>query len=88
MASNPALIFHEDGSVEATPELKRKLELVHGNRLELVQQDGAEFHFRVPIEMREIHGWRDLEGILADSPVDLNRELDEERLSELKRETP
>jgi len=87
MASNPALIFHEDGSIEATPELKRKLELVHGTRLELVQQEGTEFRFRVPPEMREIHGWRDLEGILADSPADPNRDLDEERLAELKRDS-
>jgi len=86
MASSPALIFHEDGSIEATPELKMKLQLAPGSRLELVQQEGAEFRFRVPTAMREIRGWRDLEGILADSPVDPNRDLEQERLAELKRD--
>jgi hypothetical protein len=87
MASSPALIFHEDGSIEATPELKHKLELVHGTRLELIQQDGTEFRFRVPSPMRDIHSWRDLEGILADSPADPNRDLEQERIAELKRDS-
>jgi hypothetical protein len=86
MASSLALIFHKDGSIEATPELKRKLQLVPGARLELIQQEGAEFRFRAPTAMREIESWRDLEGILADSPVDPNRDLDQERIAELKRE--
>jgi hypothetical protein len=30
MASTPALIVHEDGSIEATPELKEKLHLAPG----------------------------------------------------------
>jgi hypothetical protein len=78
MASGPALIFHEDGSIEATPELKEKLQLAPGARLELVQQEGAEFHFRAPAAMREIHGWRDLEGILArpKTAISLPDELD------------
>jgi hypothetical protein len=77
MASGLALIFHEDGSIEATPELKEKLQLASGSRLELVQQDGAEFRFRAPSEMRVIHGWRDLEGILADSSSGYERRAKE-----------
>lgn len=86
MASSLALIFHEDGSIEATPELKKKLQLAPGSRLELIEQEGSEFRFRAPTAMREIHGWRDLEGILADSPADPNRDLELERLDELKRD--
>jgi hypothetical protein len=84
--ASAALIVKDDGSFEATPELKLKLRLAPGSRLELVQQDGMEFRFRAPAAMREIHGWRDLEGILADFPGDPNRELEQERLEELKRD--
>jgi hypothetical protein len=85
--ASAALIVKDDGSFEATPELLQKLRLVPGTRLEFVQQDGAELRFRAPCEMREIKSWRDLEGILADSAADPNRDLDEERLAELKRDT-
>jgi hypothetical protein len=84
--ASAALIVRDDGSFEATPELKMKLQLAPGSRLELVQQEGAEFRFLAPTAMREIHGWRDLEGVLADSPADPNRGLEEERLAELKRD--
>ncbi len=86
MASSLALIFHEDGSIEATPELKQKLQLKPGTRLELVQQSGAEFRFRMPSLMKDITSWRDLEGILADSTADPNRDLEQERLAELDRD--
>jgi hypothetical protein len=86
MASSLALIFHEDGTIEATAELKRKLRLAPGSRLELVEQEGSEFRFRAPGVMREINGWRDLEGILADSAVDPNDDLAQERISEVKRD--
>lgn len=84
MASIPALIFHEDGTIEATAELKQKLHLKPGARLELIQQSGVELRFRMPQPMKEITGWRDLEGILADSAADPNGELEQERLLELK----
>ena len=84
--ASAALIVKDDGSFEATPELKKLLRMEHGTRLEFVRQDGAEFRFRAPYEMREIHGWQDLEGILADSPADPNRDLEQERLAELKRD--
>jgi len=86
MASTPALIVHEDGSIEATPELKEKLHLAPGTRLELVQQSGREIRFRIPAPMKEIKSWRDLEGILADSAADPNRDLEQERLRELERD--
>jgi hypothetical protein len=86
MPSSPALIFHEDGSIEATPELKQKLQLTPGTRLELVQQSGSEVRFRMPAPTKVIRSWRDLEGILADSPADPNRELEQERLAELERD--
>ncbi len=86
MASSLALIFHEDGSIEATPELKQKLQLKPGTRLELVRQSGAEFRFRMPSLMKDITSWRDLEGILADSTADPNRDLEQERLAELDRD--
>jgi hypothetical protein len=86
MPSSPALIFHEDGSIEATPELKQKLQLNPGARLELVQQSGTEVRFRMPVSTKEIRSWRDLEGILADSPADPNGELEQERLAELERD--
>ena len=86
MASGPALIFHEDGTIEATPELQQTLHLKPGTRLELVQQSGVELRFRIPPPMKEINGWRDLEGILSDSPADPNRDLEQERLLELERD--
>ena len=86
MASTAALIFHEDGSIEATPELKQQLQLKPGTRLELVQQTAIEVRFRVPSSMKQIEGWRDLEGILANSPADPNSELDQERIRELERD--
>jgi hypothetical protein len=86
MASSLALIFHEDGSIEATPELRQRLRLLPGTRLELVKQSGGELRFRMPVPMKEISGWRDLEGILADLPVDPNLELEQERLAELDRD--
>jgi hypothetical protein len=84
MASSPALIFHEEGTIEATPELKETLQRMPGARLELVHQSGAEFRFRMPTPMKEIRSWRDLEGILADSPADPNRDLEQERLREIE----
>jgi hypothetical protein len=86
MASTPALIVHEDGTIEATPELKAKLHLAPGTRLELVHQSGEEVSFRMPSPMKEIKSWRDLRGILADSPADPNRDLEQERLRELERD--
>jgi hypothetical protein len=85
--ASAALIVKDDGSYEATPELKMKLQLAPGSRLELVEQEGTEFRFRAPAAMKEIHGWRDLEGILADFPADPNRDLEQERLVELKRDS-
>ena len=84
MASGSALIFHEDGTIEATPELKEKLHLKPGMRLELVQQAGTEVRFRMPSQKKEIDSWRDLEGFLAGSPVDLSAERKKERQRELE----
>jgi hypothetical protein len=83
MASSLALIFHEDGSIEATPELKQRFQLMRGARLELVGQEGAEFRFRAPAAMREIHDWRDLDGILArpKTAISLPDELDSNPMS-------
>ena len=87
MASGAALIFHEDGSFEATDELKQQLRLQPGTRLELVEQTGQEVHFRVPTYApRTIKSWRDMEGFLAGSPVDLNEERKKERQRELERD--
>jgi hypothetical protein len=86
MASTPALIIHEDGSIEATPELKERLHLAPGTRLELVHQSGEEVSFRMPPPMREIKSWRDLRGILADSAADPTKDLEEERQRELERD--
>ena len=47
-ASNAALIVHDDGSFEATPELREALHLAAGTRLELVQQSSEEVRFRIP----------------------------------------
>jgi hypothetical protein len=85
--ASAALIVKADGSFEATPELKLRLQLEPGTRLELVQQDGAEYRFRAPSTRREVKSWRDLEGFLADSTADPNRELDEERVAELRRDS-
>ena len=82
--ASPALIVREDGSFEATPELKETLHMRPGTRLELVQHTGQEVRFRVPSAVREIHSWRDLRGILADSPEDPNADLERERLRELE----
>ena len=81
---NAALIVHDDGSFEATPELKDTLHLAPGTRLELVQRTGNEIRFRVPKIFPEIKSWRDLEGILADTPFDPNADLERERLRELE----
>jgi hypothetical protein len=70
MASSAALIFEDDGNITATPELKSRLSLKPGTRLELIQQSGAELLFRIPAPMREIHSWRGLQGILADTDAD------------------
>ena len=86
-AGNAALIVHDDGSFEATPELKETLHLAPGTRLEFVQRSGEEIRFRVPLEFREIKSWRDLKGILADSPCDPNADLERERLQELERDS-
>ena len=86
--ASPALIVRDDGSIEATPELKEKLRLIPGTRLELVEQDGQELRFRAPSYAREIRGWRDLEGVLADSDADPNFELEQERLAELRPDAP
>lgn len=84
--SNAALIFHDDGSIEATRELKDALHLMPGSRLEFIQKTGDEIRFRMPKLLKEIGGWRDLEGILADSPFDPNAELEQDRLRELERD--
>ncbi len=88
MAAGPALIVHEDGMIEATPELKQKLHLTPGTRLELVGKIGREVRFRVPSSPRRtIKSWRDMAGFLADFPVDLNEERKKERQRELERDT-
>jgi hypothetical protein len=83
-AGSAALIVHDDGTFEATPELKDTLHLAPGTRLELVQRSGNEIRFRVPMILPEIHSWRDLQGILADTDCDPNAELERERLHELE----
>jgi hypothetical protein len=85
-AGNAALIVHDDGSFEATPELMDTLHLAPGTRLELVQRAGDEIRFRVPKVFPEIKSWRDLEGILADTDCDPNADLERERLLELERD--
>jgi hypothetical protein len=85
-AGSAALIVHEDGTFEATPELKDTLHLAPGTRLELVQRTSDEIRFRVPKVLREIKSWRDLQGILADSDADPNADLEAERLRELESE--
>jgi uncharacterized protein YlzI (FlbEa/FlbD family) len=84
--ASAALIIKDDGSVEATPELGVALHLKPGTRLELVEQSAGEIHFRVPSYLREIHSWRDLEGILADPDFDPNLELELEKQRELESE--
>jgi hypothetical protein len=84
--ASAALIVKDDGSFEATPELREALHMQPGTRLELVEHDDQEIRFRVPGSMRDIAGWRNLEGILADSPVDLNEERRKERERELDQE--
>jgi hypothetical protein len=85
-ASNAALIVHDDGSFEATPELMHTLHLAPGTRLELVQRTDDEIRFRVPKVFPEIKSWRDLQGILADSTADPNADLEREKLRELESE--
>jgi hypothetical protein len=84
--ATPALIFREDGSFEPTPELKLALHLKPGARLELVENTGSEFSFRVPKALKPIHSWQDLEGILADSASDPNEDRRQERRRELESE--
>jgi len=86
MASAAALIVKDDGSIEATPELREALHMKPGTRLELVEHSAQDVHFRVPSPPQEIRSWRDLEGYLADSPIDLNEERRKERQRELERE--
>ena len=86
MPSSPALIFHADGSIEATAELRQKLHLVQETRLELVEQSESEIRFRMPKTNRPIHSWRDLEGVLAGSAADPTRDLEQERRIELERD--
>ena len=83
-ANNAALIVHEDGSFEATPELQETLHLAAGTRLEFVQRSGSEIKFKVPKVWPEIKSWRDLEGILADTDSDPNADLEQDRLRELE----
>jgi hypothetical protein len=82
--ASAALIVKDDGSIEATPELREALRMKPGTRLELVQHNAYEVHFRVPSQ--ETRGWRDFDGYLAGSPVDLNEERRKERQRELERE--
>ena len=84
--ASAALIVKDDGNFEATPELREALHMQPGTRLELVQQSGLELRFRMPVPTKEINSWRDLEGILADSPADPNRDLERERITELERD--
>jgi hypothetical protein len=83
-ASSAALIIHEDGSFEATPELKQALHLTPGSRLEFIQRSGTEVRFKLPKVFPEINSWRDLEGILADTDCDPNADLEADRLRELE----
>jgi hypothetical protein len=83
-ASNAALIVHDDGSFEATPELRKELHLAPGTRLEFVQRSGEEIRFRVPRAFPEIHSWRDLQGILANTEYDPNADLERDRIRELE----
>ncbi len=83
-ASSAALIVHDDGSFEATPELKEALHLTPGTRLEFVHRSGSEIHFKLPKVFPEIKSWRDLEGILAETDSDPNADLEAERLRELE----
>ena len=84
--SNAVLIFHDDGSIEATRELKDALHLIPGSRLELVDQSGPEIHFHIPPPVKDVRSWRDLEGILSSSTFDPNAELEKDRLRELERD--
>jgi hypothetical protein len=84
MTSSRALIFNEDGSIEATPELKLQLNVTAGTRLELIQQDGSDLLFRIPPPEVEPQSWMSLRGILAHSSADPNAELDQERQRELE----
>lgn len=85
-ASSAALVVKEDGSLEATPELKEKLRLVTGSRLELLEKDGSELRFHMSSWPRELKTWRDLEGILADTDADPNADLEEDKRRELESE--
>lgn len=82
--ASAALIVRDDGSFEATPELKELFHMRPGSRLELIQHNCQEVRFRVPAP--ENHGWQSLEGYLADYPVDLNEERRKERQRELESE--
>jgi hypothetical protein len=81
-----ALIVKDDGSIEATPELREALHMKPGTRLELVEHSDQEAHFRVPSPGQGIRNWRDLGGLLADSAVDLSEERRKERQGELERD--
>jgi hypothetical protein len=82
--ASAALIVRQDGSIEATPELREALHMKPGTRLELVEHSGVEVRFRVPSPVADVHGWRDLRGTLADSTIDLNEERGKERQRELE----
>jgi bifunctional DNA-binding transcriptional regulator/antitoxin component of YhaV-PrlF toxin-antitoxin module len=84
--ASAALIVKDDGSFEATPELREVLHMQPGTRLELVEREGDEVRFRVPAGSEDLQGWRSLRGMLADSPVDLNEERRKERERELAAE--
>ncbi len=84
---NAALIVHDDGTIEATRELKDALHLVPGSRLEFVQKSGEEISFHMHASPKDIGSWRDLEGILADTAFDPNAGLERDRLRELESDT-
>jgi hypothetical protein len=75
MAAHPILIVG-DGVIEIPEELRKDPRYQKGAKLQLVPVDAAS---RTPA----VHGdWRRLRGIFKDADVNLNDELEKDRLAE------
>ena len=88
MAAHPIVTFH-DGKLEVPEELQRELKLHEGSQLRVVAVSGESVTLQTePAEpkAKTFGDWRRLEGLLADSPLDPNADLEREKQRELEQE--
>jgi len=84
MAGNLILTV-KNGSIVIPQEMKNDPNFRDGAELELVSSEGSVvLHRQASVEIEPVGDWRRLEGLFAGSTINLNDELEKDRLRELK----